>query len=188
MKLLLARHSVETLKVMAKALVLDQIIPYTGQWRVIKRLPTDAILRLFVLAAKPVDLKDLLRLSNVEAARIEALMAAPEITPRLRERERRALLYEVGAQAWRDAVAVAWARSAAAQTDLSWKKLLSLGARWPRPVMPLTGKDLLAAGLQAGPELGAALKQAEDYWVASDFRADAAKLLSVANGENANAV
>src|SRR5665213_1527195 len=158
-----------TLQVMAKAGVLGQIIPYTDEWRVMKRLPTDDILRLTALAKEPEDLKEKLRLSNAEADRIKAALSAPQITPSLREKERRALLYHLGPQAWRDSVSLSWARSRASLADAKWKKLLRLADRWIKPVLPLTGKDLLSVGFQAGPDMGAALQKAEDYWIVSDF-------------------
>src|SRR5665213_354833 len=169
LKLLVAQGAVAALQVMAKAGVLGQIIPYTDEWRVMKRLPTDDILRLTALAKEPEDLKEKLRLSNAEADRIKAALSAPQITPSLREKERRALLYHLGPQAWRDSVSLSWARSRASLADAKWKKLLRLADRWIKPVLPLTGKDLLSVGFQAGPDMGAALQKAEDYWIVSDF-------------------
>ncbi len=177
LKLLRAPRRTDTLKVMAKAGVLEQILPYTDDWRMINRLPTDEILCLAALAAKPEILKDSLRLSNAEAIRIDEALAAPAITPALREKERRALLYQIGLEAWLDGVALSLARSKDALSDAKWRKLRRLPDVWERPSLPISGKDLLAAGFHAGPELGAALQQAEDYWIASDFTATSEELL-----------
>ena len=186
LKLLVAPRAVKTFQVMAKAQVLRQIIPHTEHWRVLNRLGPDAMLRLAVLAAEPLTLKDGLRLSKAEATRIEDALAAPEISPTLREKERRALLYRLGCQVWRDGVALSWARSRASDKDLKWKKLRKLPDRWVIPVLPLSGKELLAAGLIAGPEIGAGLQLAEDYWIASDFTAQADELLNLVKGEAAH--
>ena len=177
LKLLVGPRAVSALQVMAKTGVLGQILDHTAQWPVLKRLPADAILRLAVLSAEPSTLKETLRLSNGEAQRIEEALAAPAITPALHDKERRALLYQLGLEVWRDGVVLSQARSRATSNDPKWRKLLKLPDEWERPQFPLTGKDLLGAGLQTGPELGVALQQAEDYWIASDFTATRADLL-----------
>ena len=177
MKLLAAPGAIATLKIMARENILGHIIPYTEQWRGLGRLPPDPILRLAVLAAEPLALKERLRLSNHEAQRIEAISLATPPSPALRPQERRAVLYRLGAEAWRDAVLVAWARSAAPLTDRGWKQLLRLPDHWPIPVLPVTGHDLIASGMKAGPELGDTLRQLEDWWLACDFGPDRQALL-----------
>ena len=174
MKLLVATRAVETLKVMASARILKTIIPHTDDWRVFKRLPEDSLLRLYVLAKKPQDLKDRLRLSNSEALRISSLSVAPELSPKFSKAEQRALLYHIGAETWLDAVHVAWARSHA---KMPWQALLDLPEQWPIPKFPVTGKDLLANGVPSGPAMGKVLQQLEDWWVASDFKPPRDELL-----------
>ena len=181
MKLLVAPRAVETLKIMAATGILKIILPYTEDWRVFNRLPEDAVLRLFVLAKKPIDLKERLRLSNSNALRISDLIAAPELSPKFSPAEQRAMLYQIGVPTWLDAVHVAWARSHA---KLKWQELLDLPTVWPIPKFPVTGKDLLAAGIQSGPALGDMLQQIEDWWVASDFTPTREELLSrIENGK-----
>lgn len=181
-KLLAAPRAVETLQVMAKAGILKLVLPHTTEWRVLKRLAADPVLRLYALADAPEALKERLRLSNDEAARMEALAAAPTLSPKLREREQRALLYQLGERCWSDAVALAFARDRGSNHATQWRKMARLPTRWPLPKLPISGKDLLARGVSAGPNLGAALRWAEDYWVASDFKASAEELLAQAEG------
>ena len=178
MKLLAAPGAVSTLKIMARDGVLKYIIPYTEQWRVLGRLPPDPVLRLGVLAADPAALKEKLRLSNLEASRIETLLSAAPPTPGWKPREQRAALYRMGAEAWRDAIHVAWARSKVSPEDAKWRRLLRLPYRWPLPVMPVNGNDLIAAGLNAGPELGEMLRLLEDRWIQADFKPDRNELLA----------
>jgi poly(A) polymerase len=161
---------VATLRLMAKRGILEHIVPHTEEWRMLGRLPPDPILRLFALAAAPDGLKERLRLSNREAERIAALVAAPMLSPKLREAERRAMLYHLGVGSWRDAVKLAWARSRAPLTDRGWRRLLSLAERWPVPDFPVTGRDLTGRGMKPGPELGAVLRRLEDWWIASEFK------------------
>ena len=57
------------------------------------------------------------------------------------------------------------------------KALLELADRWPIPVLPVSGRDLLAAGMSPGPEIGVMLSRLEDWWVASDFQPSRDELL-----------
>jgi poly(A) polymerase len=168
-KLLVAPHAVKILKVMAEANILKVIIPYTDEWRVLRRLPADAVLRLFVLAVEPSSLKDHLRLSNADGARLLLLSEVPEVSPALSALERRRVLFHVGIGHWADAVQLSWARSRASMDDAAWSELLALPLHWTPPRFPFTGSDLLAVGLVAGPKLGQALAALEDWWVANDF-------------------
>lgn len=121
---------------------------------------------------------ELWRLSNHEARRLAAIAAEVPPSPALRPAERRAILYHLGAEAWRDLVRIGWARSAAALDDAEWKDLLELPDRWPIPSLPVAGRDLLAAGMSPGPEIGVMLKRLEDWWVASDFQPSRDELLN----------
>lgn len=177
MKLLAGEHAVPVLKVMAKRQVLKQILPYADHWRVIERLPRDGLLRLFVLAEEPDQLQQLLKLSNTQAKRITGMASAPQLSPGLKPQEQRHLLYELGEEAWRDAVHLSWAHSKEAKFSPAWKRLLALPERWPRPIMPVTGKDLIAAGLKPGPMMGDELRRLEDYWIASGFKANKEMLM-----------
>jgi poly(A) polymerase len=183
-KLLIAPRAVETLKVMAATGILKVILPHSEEWRVVDRLPFDAVLRLFVLAKNPDDLKERLRLSNDEALRIAHLGAAPELSPKLRDAEQRMMLFHMGGESWRDVVLVAWAKSRAKLDDAKWQAVLELPQRWPVPKFPVMGKDLIAAGVASGPAMGEQLQALEDWWVASDFvptREDL--LLRIENGK-----
>ena len=43
--------------------------------------------------------------------------------------------------------------------------------------MAASGRDLLAAGMSPGPEIGVVLNKLEDWWVASDFQPSRDELL-----------
>jgi tRNA nucleotidyltransferase/poly(A) polymerase len=122
-----------------------------------------------------------LRLSNAEVGRLAALARNPSPTPVLRPMEQKVLLHMMGAEGWRDAVQLAWARSRAPLNDRAWTRLLRLPERWDIPNFPLTGHDLIASGMAPGPELGQVLRRLEDWWVASGFTASKAELLARRN-------
>jgi poly(A) polymerase len=176
-KLLAATGAIPALKAMAKSGILRHLLPYTENWRAVSRLPPDPLLRLYALSAEPLALKERWRLSNAEARRLEVLATEAAPTPALRPREQQAILYHLGAQSWRDLVYLGWARSKARLDDPAWRRLLRLPERWPIPVMPVTGRDLMANGMKPGPELGAVLQRLEDWWLASDFKPDKIELL-----------
>jgi poly(A) polymerase len=104
------------------------------------------------------------------------------LTPRLRENEQQKLLYAVGAEAWRDSVHLAWAKSRASLSDRAWDSMLKLPGRWVVPTFPIAGRDLLALGFPSGPDMGRELKRLEDYWIASDFKSTREELLESIRG------
>lgn len=185
-KLLEAKRASETLKLMAAKNVLKVILPHRRELRALARmakidaaqgLKPDAVLRLALLAKDPLALRERLRLTNSEMRRLEALAAHAPPEPKLRERERRAVLYHLGPEAWRDAVRLAWAESKGPLASKDWKKLLGFADAWPLPRFPLTGQDLLTRGFKPGPALGRELARLEDWWIASDFTEDKDALL-----------
>ncbi len=121
---------------------------------------------------------DSLRLSNADTRELSAVLSAMPPSPALREAERKVVLYQTGGGTFARAVRLAWADSAASADDASWRGLLRLPEDWPVPVMPLTGADLVAAGLEPGPQLGATLRRLEDWWVAGGFTATREELLA----------
>ena len=169
LKLLVAPGAVAILQLMAEAGILKIILPHTDEWRVIGRLPADGVMRLFVLAKKPLLLKEPLRLSNADAARLQAMSVAPELSPALTAPERRRMIYHLGAEAWRDAVHLSWAHSKAKRDDAGWLHLLDEAGHWQLPSLPVSGGDILSAGFAPGPKVGQILSALEDWWVACDF-------------------
>jgi poly(A) polymerase len=49
--------------------------------------------------------------------------------------------------------------------------LLKMAENWQPPRFPLTGRDVMQAGVPEGPDVGRILAQVEDWWVDSDFAA-----------------
>ena len=57
---------------------------------------------------------------------------------------------------------------------------LAESARWQPKALPITGHDVLALGVPAGPAVGELLAQVEDWWVEPDFAPDRAACLAKA--------
>ncbi|MGQ7794235.1 CCA tRNA nucleotidyltransferase [Faunimonas sp. B44] len=124
-------------------------------------------------------LADRLRLSKAEAARLLAWAEAPEPSESLSDVELSKLLYRTGVGPIADRLRHALARereTAPENVPLRRWQLAFLSA-WDRPTFPLSGKDLLAEGMSAGPEMGRRLKQLEERWIESGFSLEPAALL-----------
>jgi poly(A) polymerase len=146
----------------------------------------DAMRRLAALAvmvaedAERLSLK--LRLSNDEQARLLSMVQAwwRRIVP-AGDKLARPWLYRLGPDYFTDRVLLAWARWGAPPDASEWRELATLPQRWSAPVFPLKAADLIARGVEKGPRLGAALKAAEEVWIAADFPADKAALDAIAD-------
>ncbi len=192
LKLLAAPRAVETLKVMAVKKILQLLLPEESEstnesWRVMKRLPRDGELRLMLMCSDASALKKKLRLSNAQTSRLSSAIDAPALSPHLRKEEQQRILYDLGEKTWCDAVHLSWARTRASLNDAKWKKLLTLPKRWPRPAFPVTGKDLNSKGISPGPQMGQILRELEDWWIATNFKATREDLLSRLQTDPSNA-
>jgi poly(A) polymerase len=97
-------------------------------------------------------------------------------------------LYRIGAQAFRDRVFLAWAAAPDSKAAPQWRALLAIAETWDRPRLPLSGEDIIAAGVPPGPRVGAVMREVETWWIDSDFTDDrlsiAERLKAVAQGLN----
>lgn len=184
LKLVVAPRATATLRVMADSGILGMVlggVAYVPSFEKLAEreaalgLPPDRVLRLGALGvAVREDAERLaarLRLSNAEAERLLALDGWWRVAPSAGEQPAHALLYRLGPQSFADRMLVAWARAAAdaADNDADWRALVTLPQRWTAPVFPLKSADFIRRGVPKGPALGAALRGAEEAWIAADF-------------------
>jgi poly(A) polymerase len=193
LKLLLAPHATPTLAVMAETGILGAVlggVPYLASFEnVVKAeavtgtLP-DAMRRLGALGVAVGEdaegLAQRLHLSNAESGRLIALECWWRVSPAAGDQAAHALLYHLGPQSFADRVLLAWSRSTAGADDGAWRELAHLPQRWTAPVFPLKAADFIRRGIEAGPALGAALRAAEEAWIAADFPADRSALEAIA--------
>ena len=109
-------------------------------------------------------------LSNALRDRLVEALTPPAPTPALDDKTRRALRYELTAEAFRDRGLLAWAGDESAREE-EWGKLVAL-ADWMPPRFPLRAQDAIELGIAPGPALGELLRDMERWWIEGDFRAD----------------
>lgn len=187
MKLVVAPHAMPSLISMADAGLLLRVlggVSYFGAYENMSKveaamgLAADPVRRLGALAvAVPEDAERLwekLRLSNNEHERLASIGDGwRRISPAMGKQAARALLYRIGPERFTDRVLLAWSRSDAGANDRDWQALAGLPQRWTAPAFPIRAADLMARGLEKGPALGAAMRAAEEAWIAADFPQDA---------------
>ena len=152
---------------------------------------TDPVLRLAALLPDDqvgaVQFAERLRLSNADRDRITAALApTPAFKSWMSPREIRRAVYRLGAQAFRDRAKLAWARADRTAVTPQWRGMIALGEGWTAPKFPLTGDDVVTAGVPKGPMVGEVLREIEDWWIDHDFIDDklsaVEKLKAIAQG------
>ncbi len=195
LKLLVARHAVPVLAIMSEAglllSVLGGVTLLASFGNMIKLetalgLGADPIRRLGALALFIVEdadrLRERLRLANAEHERLQAMADGWwRISVVNAEQDGHAALYRWGRERFTDRVLLAWSRSPAGVTDTDWHDLARLPERWEAPDFPLRAADFVKRGVAKGPALGAALRAAEEVWIAADFPTEAADISAIAD-------
>jgi len=87
-------------------------------------------------------------------------------------RKVRKALYWVGAECFKDRVMLHWAVDPKLNNAVQWRALLAIADSWERPKFPLTGDEVMAAGVPQGPMVGRILREVEEWWVDVDFLDD----------------
>jgi poly(A) polymerase len=200
-KLLSAEDPGRALLWMRQAGVLGEILPETEKWG-IDAIPglvaaersfswrPEPLMRLAAIV--PPDAERLeamasrLRLSKAESAYLERFATVPAITTTLPDAALDRELYRYGKEGIivRLKLSLAAARRKS-ETDpaflaetASFQRLLMRAEKWQRPVFPLTGADVLKAGIPAGPKIGEVLTELENLWVERNFNLDRATLVA----------
>jgi len=194
LKLLLAPHATPTLAIMAETGLLGCVlgaVPLLASFENMVKaeaaicLEADAVRRLGALGVAVKEdgerLAQRLRLSNAESQQLTALERWWRVSPAAGEKFARALLYRLGPRHFVDQVLLAWSRSPAGAADPAWQGLARLPQEWTAPAFPLKAADFVRRGIAAGPALGAAMRAAEEAWIAADFPHDRSTIESIAD-------
>ncbi|HEX5777214.1 MAG TPA: CCA tRNA nucleotidyltransferase [Xanthobacteraceae bacterium] len=183
LKLLLAPHATPTLAVMSETGILIDVlagVPWLASFSNMAKaeadydLEPDATRRLGALAVRVREdaerLRERLRLTNDETRRLRTMaehwwQVAPDMGPVAR----RAVLYRIGNDNYRDRVLLALSRAEEKTDEAGWSELYALPEEWLVPKCPYTAQQFLDKGVEKGPALGSILARAETAWVESGF-------------------
>lgn len=190
-KLLLARNPARAMQIMLTNDILETLLPEAnnvdGLEQLLKLesregLKPDPLLRLMSMSARePLQMALLckrLKMSKVETQRLRAWADdATPLSPELSEREKLIAIYKSGKQTALDRSRLRAAGEPDTIRSAHWMVLADLAMGWTLPEFPLKGKDLKAAGVEPGPNMGRAMKALEALWIRSGFLADKEKLL-----------
>lgn len=191
MRLVKAARAPEIIEWMRDYGLLTVVLPVAPRPKFLRRLaeieralqrPANSALRLAALCVEVVEdairLRERLRLSTAEFETLARAADAPRvgIHPGSSEREAKVCLYRHGAKVMREQLLINWARSDASIRDQSAAALYALPERWQPPVFPISGADVVAAGIRPGPRVGEILRRLEDGWIAAGFPSDRQQL------------
>lgn len=149
----------------------------------------DPMLRLMAMVPPDAErmrgLSSRLKMSRAEADRLVKWAEAPAIAPTLAITAFDRLLYRHGAVPLIDRIRLSLvsARSRvetdpSALTDAAGhSRHLARALGWKKPAFPVAGADLIARGVNPGPQMGARLAALEERWIESNFSLDKSTLL-----------
>ncbi len=185
LKLLGADDPVPALRVMTATGVLKEVLPEAVRFDRLAGLISietqqlftcDPVLRLGASlenAEAAASVGRRLRLSNADRDRLANMLGEePKLVCYLSAREVRRILYRIGKPTFEDRAMLAWAEDPKENNAVQWRALLAMAQSWQRPKLPLSGEEVIAAGVPEGEEVGRVMREVEDWWVDADFTDD----------------
>ncbi len=188
MKLLVAPHAGPVVRAMGERGILGALFGFADPGRLERAiaietaggLAPDGLSRLAALCVIVEEdaerLGERLRLSNAEGerllgaasalARLHGVAAAPP------EDLLRRLLFAFGRRGASDALLLAQAEAPASADSAGFALARRFLSDTPAPKLPISGKDILALGVRAGPRVGQILQDFERLWVEAGFPSD----------------
>jgi poly(A) polymerase len=141
------------------------------------KLAPDAVRRLAALTMTGcgAQVAEVLKLSRAESDRIIALDAPRSPFDVSSPEAVRRQIYAWDNDGARDRLLLDWPHP---DDGVQGRAALAVIEDWKRPRFPLGGADLQRLGVPSGPEMGARLRQVEEWWISQDFRPDHASCLN----------
>lgn len=181
--------------------VLTAIFPETEKWgidsigplmetREAMKWENDPMLLLEAIIPPDVDrigeLASRLKMSGADRDRLKHWAKTPKFAHDMAETALDRQIYRGSWSGVKDVLSLSLvsARSRAEADDAAmiesagFTKLLARAEKWVEPKFPLSGKDLMALGVNAGKEMGDQLKKLEELWIESNFNLSKSDLLA----------
>ena len=189
-KLLSAPSPVEAVTLMAESGVLQYVLPGDTDLASFARLvpletqmnvARDWLRRLAALLpqGRPGDVAAHLKLSNGDRDRLKALtQGEPVLDDRTDPLGLRRALFHLSAPLVIDRILLAWSRQTDVASAAPWHALLEAASAWSPKTLPVSGEDVLALGVKAGPAVGSLLSAIEEWWIGAGFEPDRAETMA----------
>ena len=178
--------------------VLNIVLPESEKWGIdlipslltveeLCKFEIDPMLRLMAVIPPRDDVVDALstrlKLSGVETKRLMLWTKTPKVEQGTNQKTLEKFFYENDMQAVLDVlqldIATLEGRGEASADALKIAVgYLQEAQKWQRPTLPVRGKDLLALGQEAGPNIGKTIRMLEAKWVESGFKLSKEELLA----------
>lgn len=185
LKLLATPAPVPALQTMADLGVLPAVLPEAGPLTDLLALcgidDRDVVRRLAALIGTQGEMVGRrLKMANAEIGRL-ARLAPPArvLAAELDAAGQRQVLYDLGADLFRDLVLLAWAGDRQGRAS-HWRAMLETANDWESPRLPVRGADITAMGVPGGPQVGRIVAAVEVWWRARDFQPGRQACLDVA--------
>ena len=192
LKLISASNPMPALRQMAASGILTAVLPEASNLERLNALieidamtffEVDPILRLGALlpddGAVAAAVAARLRLSNAQRDRLVAMLSATlRVFCYMSVREMRRTAYRMTPKVMRDVAMLRWAGDVKRNHNaVQWRALLPMIDSWKPPVLPLDGHHAKLAGVPDGPQIGAVLREVEEWWIDADFTTDEYSLI-----------
>ena len=199
LRLLEAESPLPVLRTMAASGILSEVLPGQLNFERLDGLvevdgaaffTPDALLRLAALITSDEQAAQIAtrwRLSNDDRDRLRSIASSKvKITSYMSIPEVCRTMYRQGQARVRDLVRLRWADDKNPSHGIQWRALLAIVDSWVKPVFPLSGRDVMHAGVPEGPLVGRVMSEVEEWWIDSNFTDDpfsiAERLKAVAQG------
>ena len=170
--------------------VLSQVLPESEKWGIdamprlveaerARHWPVDALIRLMAILPpmeeRVSELSARLKLPNKVRDRLLRWSRTPEPNALMKKNAFFRWAYWQDQQAVLDRLQLVAVRGD--ENSKKYHRQYKWLMRWQRPGYPLRGRDLIAAGLEPGPDMAVQLKNLEQIWIDSDFALSREELL-----------
>ena len=155
---------------------LENLIKYEAKCK-----DPDPTRRLFIFAQCPADLQKVtgrLKLGKAAETRLRCIDITPDLLSKMsKDLDCYKIIYRNGRQFLIDNLLVGGARFPENMPS-NWISLLQAAKIWMPPQCPISGKDVLALGIPAGPSVGQLVAETETWWIGKNFKASRREALA----------